>query len=245
MQKIVRGGLSAANGMEVRRAASFHLPGAKDDAWYRRQFVAGAGRLKGEITPAYALLDDAGVRHVARLSPDVKVIFILREPLSRMCSQWQMESRESRGLGIPPQPDPMRFFASDRVNARNDYLRTIDTWEAHVPPERFFIGWYDDILADPEGMLLRVLTFLGVDPAEPQALAEARSRGHQSVGNKAVIPPEVLREMARTSRPGIAALAERFGGHAIGWLARCDAILAGEDGGGMATCSIIRQPGRR
>ena len=29
------------------------------------------------------------------------------------------------------------------------------------------------------------------------------------------------------SRPGIAALAERFGGHACGWLARCDAILAG------------------
>ena len=232
MQKIVRGGLSAANGREVMRAASFHLPGPKDDAWYRRQFDAAAGRLRGEITPAYALLDDAGVRHVTRLSPDVKVILILREPLSRMFSQWRMKSLESRGLGLPSPTDPIKFFASDRVNALNDYLRTLDTWEAHVPQERFFIGWYDDILADPEGMLRRVLTFLGVDPAEPRALAEARSRGHQSVGDKAVIPPEVLREMAQASRPGIAALAERFGGHAIGWLDRCDTILAGEDGGG-------------
>lgn len=231
-QKSVRGRISMATGREWLRAVSYHLPGPKNDAWYRRQFAAGTGRLKGEITPAYALLDDAGVRHVTRLFPEVKVIFLLREPLSRMLSQWQMVSRASRGPGLPPQVDPSRFFASAPVTARNDYLRTIDTWGSHVPSERFFIGWYDDTLADPEGMLRRVMTFLGVDPDEPRVLAEARTRDHHPGGVKPVVQPEVLREVARTSRPGIAALAERRGGHAIGWLERCDAILAGGDADG-------------
>ncbi len=231
-EKTVRGRISMATGWELLREVSYLLPGKKNDAWYRRQFAAGAGRLKGEITPAYALLDDAGVRHVTRLFPDVKVIFLLREPLSRALSQWQMLSRASRGPGLGPPADLSRFFASAHVTARNDYLRTIDTWGMHVPKERFFIGWYDDTLADPEGMLRRVMTFLGVDPDEPRVLAEARKRDHHPAGVKPEVPPEMRREMARASRPGIAALAERFGGHAVGWLERCDAILAGGDADG-------------
>ena len=231
-QKIVRGRISMATGKELLRAVSYHLPGPKDDAWYRNQFAAGTGRLKGEITPAYALLDDAGVRHVTRLFPEVKVIFILREPLSRMLSQWQLVSRDSRRVDLPPAAELSRFFAVAHVTARNDYLRTIDTWGAHVPPERFFVGWYDDTLADPEGMLRRVMIFLGVDPDEPRVLGEARTRDHHPAGVKPVVPPEVVREMARASRPGIAALAGRLGGHAIGWLERCDAILAGGDADG-------------
>lgn len=232
LRKIVGGRISMATGKELVRAVSFHLPGKKDDAWYRSQFAAGTGRVKGEITPAYALLDDAGVRHVTRLFPEVKVIFMLREPLSRMLSQWQMVSRDSRGPGIGPPADLSRFFASALVTARNDYLRTIDTWGAHVPPERFFIGWYDDTLVDPEGMLRRVMTFLGVDPDEPRVLGMARTRERPLADVKPVVPPEVVREMARASRPGIEALAGRLGGHAIGWLERCDAILAGGDADG-------------
>ena len=231
-QKSVRGRISMATGRELVREVSYLLPGKKNDAWYRRQFAAGTGRLKGEITPAYALLDDAGVRHVTRLFPEVKVIFLLREPLSRMLSQWHISSRDSRRVGPPPPAELSGFFASAPVTERNDYLRTIDTWGAHVPPERFFIGWHDDTLADPEGMLRRVMTFLGVDPDEPRVLGEARTRDHHPAGVKPVVPPAVVREMARASRPGIAALAERLGGHAIGWLERCDAILAGGDADG-------------
>lgn len=225
---VFRSGRSWRAVREMVRVASFHFPGPKDDAWYRRQFAAGEGRVKGEITPAYALLDDAAVRHVARLFPEVKVVFLLREPLSRMRSQWHLMSRPIRPGNLPPD-DPSRFFASTIVTARNDYLRTIDTWRAHVPPERFFIGWYDDILADPEGLLRRVTAFLGVDPDDPRVLAHARTRDGSFRERKPEIPPEVWREMARTARPGIAALAERFGGHAVAWLDRCDAIVAGRD----------------
>ena len=81
-------------------------------------------------------------------------------------------------------------------------------------------------------MSFPTVDFLGIGPDEPHVLGMARTRDHHPAGVKPAVPPEVLREMARASRPGIAALAERRGGHAIGWLERCDAILAGGDANG-------------
>ena len=81
-------------------------------------------------------------------------------------------------------------------------------------------------------MSLPTVDFLGIDPDEPRVLAKARTRNQDDSGVKPEMPPEMLREMARASRPGIAALAERRGGHAVGWLERCDAILAGGDADG-------------
>ena len=77
-------------------------------------------------------------------------------------------------------------------------------------------------------MSFPTVDFLGIDPDAPRVLGIARTRERYSVE----VPPAVLREMARASRPGIAALAEGLGGHAIGWLERCDAILAGGNANG-------------
>ena len=42
--------------------------------------------MKGEITPAYALLDEARVRHVVGLFPDIRVFFTIRDPIVRTLS---------------------------------------------------------------------------------------------------------------------------------------------------------------
>src|SRR5438552_5633502 len=50
--------------------------GARDDQWYLSLFLEGNGRLRGEITPAYAMLDKHDVAHVQRLLPKLKIIFL-------------------------------------------------------------------------------------------------------------------------------------------------------------------------
>ena len=207
---------------------SFRRSGSWDDVRYLRQFEAGAGKVKGEITPAYALLDDEGVRHAVRLSNDLKVIFILRDPLSRALSSLRLRfHRSEKGLR-PPPGDTAKYIVSKSVTDRGDYLRTIDTWGRHIPAERFFIGWYDDTLTDPEGMLRKVMVFLGVDPESPQVLALAHKRFNRAEIQDTGVPAEAVRGMAREMRPLIAAMKERLGGHAIGWLERCDRVIAGE-----------------
>lgn len=234
-RRVVRsmGRIRPWNGVgELADLVSFRRAAHVDDAWYRRQFEAGAGKVKGEITPAYALLDDAGVRHAVRMSNDLKVIFILRDPLSRALSSLRLRLQgAARGIHPPPR-DPANYLVSKSVTERSDYLRTIDTWRRHVPAERFFIGWYDDTLADPQGMLREVAAFLGVDPRSESMLAISHKRVTRAEYRDIQVPAEVMRGVAREMRPQIVAMKERLGGHAIDWLERCDRVIAGEPADG-------------
>src|SRR3712207_610972 len=46
--------------------------GHTGDDWYMSLFEPGAGKLTGEITPAYSTLDEDGVAHVRRLAPEIR-----------------------------------------------------------------------------------------------------------------------------------------------------------------------------
>jgi hypothetical protein len=94
-----------------------------------------------------------------------------------------------------------------------------------VPPDRFLLSWYDDLAADPVAYLGRVCSFLGVDAGLAAGIA-TRS-GLKNPRPRVEIPVGIVREIAKQSRPGLARLADRYGGHATRWLARCDRILEG------------------
>ncbi len=206
-----------------------HRPAPSSDAWYRRLFRPGEGRVKGEITPAYALLDEARVRHVVELFPDIGVIFTIRDPIARTLSALRYGRAYAQR-----NTSPIQLVESKNCRLRNDYLRTIDLWSAHIPPERLLVCWYDDLEADPVAFLGRILGFLGVD-ASPAAEIVATVTNQPEARNTApevAFPEEVLRRIAEVSRPGIAALVDRYGGHAVRWLERCDRTLGGDLFGG-------------
>ena len=48
------------------------------------------GKLVGEITPEYSTIPEAGIRHVRALLGAVRVIYLIRAPVSRALSQLQM-----------------------------------------------------------------------------------------------------------------------------------------------------------
>jgi hypothetical protein len=55
----------------------------KSDAWYAGLFRGGSCRVCGETTPAYALLDDRVIARIAGLDPELKLIYLLRNPPER------------------------------------------------------------------------------------------------------------------------------------------------------------------
>ena len=62
------------------------------DGWYRRAFERPAtqGKVVGEITPEYSTIPEAGIRHVRALLGAVRIIYLIRAPVSRALSQLQM-----------------------------------------------------------------------------------------------------------------------------------------------------------
>jgi len=60
----------------------FLLP--RTDKWYASLFSPREGQIVGEVTPSYAAINEKDVARVYALMPNIKVIYLLRNPIQRM-----------------------------------------------------------------------------------------------------------------------------------------------------------------
>lgn len=200
--------------------------GRRSDAWYLSLFPRDPDSVAGEITPDYSILDEAGVTRVHRMLPNVKLIFLMREPIDRSWSQIRMDvARTGQRIGDVPLEELTALARSDRVARRSDYNRTLRNWGSHYAQERFFIRFLEDVRDRPEELLRDLFRFLGVDPSAPMGTL-ARQRV-QTSGRDEEIPLEIARELARLHLDGMRALESRFGGCAVAWRERAERLLAG------------------
>lgn len=141
-----------------------------DFAWYLEQFAPGAGRVKGEASPSYAILPVARIRLIRALLPDVKLLFLMRDPVARAWSHAKhtyryREANFSAGAGPLDGVTDAQWcnnFAHDWTLAAGDYLGQLRRWLSIFPREQMFIGYYESLATRPEALLREVFAFLGV-----------------------------------------------------------------------------------
>jgi hypothetical protein len=122
--------------------------------------AASAQRLRGDISPNYMVLPGVAERMHA-VVPGARLICILREPLARAKSQYQM------AVKLGNIPADMSFIEAFRANLqylreRGCYADLLARFEHYYPPERMRVLLYDDLLADPAAFLRDVLSYLGL-----------------------------------------------------------------------------------
>ncbi|WP_419939170.1 hypothetical protein [Candidatus Palauibacter sp.] len=140
---------------------------------YLARFVRGrgGGRIRGEITPAYAALEPEVIGRVAEWMPDARLIFMMRDPIERAWSQarngfprWRGRPLESVG-----RDELVSFFDSDSVRRRSDYATCLRAWLGHFPREHFFFGFLDEIRERPGDLMCDLLGFLEASVAVADA----------------------------------------------------------------------------
>lgn len=214
----------------LRRHPAIHLPERKelhyfDESFHRslasyaRNFREAGARVTGEITPAYALLDDERLAFIARAMPGVRAIYLLRDPVERAWSGTVMELATLPGID-PGSIGTTRFVEHARarhVLARSRHLDAIARWERTVRPGHLHLDFHDEIARDPAAMLARVHRFLGVEPRvdAPEAIRE-----RVNAGPRIAMPDEVREVLVGELGDELRALADRFGGHAEEWRRR-------------------------
>lgn len=136
-----------------------------DDEWYTSLFKERSGKkIAGEMTPEYALIGEAGFRHLAKLAPEARVIFIMRNPVTRAWSQLLHLCRVRKlNAGRLSVSEFIEMAGEERFEALSDYLQVLDALDKVFPPGRVLLEFYEDIHADREAALSRVCSFLGVD----------------------------------------------------------------------------------
>ena len=171
-----------------------------DDAWYRALFADRSGkRIAGEATPEYAIIGREGFAHIKRLAPEVRILFILRNPVTRAWSQELIEHME----GAP------------HFNELGDYMATIAALDAVFAPEQVKILFYEAIHHDRAAALAEVCGFLGAR-FEPALFPELSRRFNSSQDVK--LPDDVRAHLREKYAPMAAAVRKRLGKVPDSWM---------------------------
>jgi hypothetical protein len=187
-----------------------------DDAWYASLFAdAAAGQLCGDITPSYSLLPPEGIAHLLKLSPNVKVLFLVRDPIERAFSQIRMTIKRKK---LEPREKRLLKLAEKAGNRkRSDYPAIIDRWRSVVPAERFKVMFYDDIAERPQEFLREACQFLGIEYAESR-FPKAEEKVYE--GKKIAMPEAVRKLLVDTHAETLREMAKRYPERAGAWLQR-------------------------
>ena len=163
-----------------------------------RHFGGEDGRLWGKATPQY-LCDDRTPGRIKALMPGVKLVAILRDPIDRTWSHYQMgrrrdteprdfEAAVNELLGEAalararqqPVPTHARGYESegDFYVAWSEYGRMLQRYAELFGPDQILVLYTEDLQADPAGTLDRLLDFIGLEPGfRPETLGQVIHRG--------------------------------------------------------------------
>ncbi|HEV3439112.1 MAG TPA: sulfotransferase [Gemmata sp.] len=146
-----------------------------DYGWYCAHFDQAGARRAGEASPSYAALPLDSIQHLYRLFPDVKLVYLMRDPISRAWShaKHNQKYREANFFATEPGSDPMAVtddqwranFYNDWPLTSGDYLGQLRRWMSVFPRTQLYVGFYESIVTRPAALLRDIFQFLEVDPA--------------------------------------------------------------------------------
>ena len=188
---------------------------------YGRLFEPKASLLSGDISPNYSTLSNEVIRQVVGYFPNLKVMFLARDPVERVWSHLSMEVHYR-------QIEPFDVTNIDEVNRnlfrRGMLLRSYPSavaarWKRYVPPAQFRVYFFDDLQSDPAELRHSILCFLGADPDKPGNRLTAHYNSWTRM-EKLPLTNKVRSHLAKLFKNELKTCAARLGGPARDWPAR-------------------------
>ena len=185
------------------------------DEWYASLFQQARGKVAGEITPEYSILDEEVVAQIHGLMPDAKILFLIRNPIERDYSGVVKHLRHvgTNGNAATDEYVSAHFDHGSRSH-RAAYLQILKKWQRFYPNEQIFVGFIEDIHFHPVRLLRHIYRFLGVDPS----YAHKALKGKVNARSPKHMPASAATHLARRYHKDLGLLSERFGGYASFWL---------------------------
>jgi hypothetical protein len=201
--------------------------GERNDEWYARLFerAQAKGLIAGEITPAYAVLGDDVFCRIQRLNPEIKMVFVMRDPVERIWSAVNLELRSGRIPGPLTEEKSFGYARQHGTTLRSCYMDTIRRLERFFPASQLHFCFFDDLRERPASLIAHILEFLGADPNRISEMRLPQAVNSAAAGKP--IPRAFERDMARQYLPVVEELCGRFEGPPHQWRARYERLLNG------------------
>jgi Sulfotransferase family len=188
---------------------------------YGRLFEWKGMLISGDITPAYSMLSDEIIQEIVSYFPELKVIFLARDPVERAWSQLSMGVR----LGMIKPFDAtdadavIQNVLKPGVVLRSYPSKIAGRWRRAVRSDLFQVYFFDDLKENPAELRHRVLNFLGADPAKTTGPVSA-NRNSDADKKKLRLSEQVRSRLGLFFKKELKACAEELGGRAKHWPAR-------------------------
>jgi hypothetical protein len=147
--------------------------------WYAAHFAdAGDALARGEISPSYSQADQfPGVAsRVAQVVPEVRLVYLVREPVARLRSMYLHEvasGRETLPIERAVREHPLYVESSRYATQLDEYLPYFDR-------DHILVLTTDELKHSRAAALSRLYRFIGVDDTfVPPAVAEERGRSEE------------------------------------------------------------------
>jgi len=138
-------------------------------------------KVVADVTPSYALLPLAGLRRLAEVAADVRILYLMRDPVARLWSHVRMlaarEAKPGQDLAALAGARMDRALAGDDLyfGGRGDYRGCLERLRAVFAPGRMLAMFTEELMTLPG--VARLWAFLGIGPGP----VDFASRVHEGV----------------------------------------------------------------
>lgn len=162
-----------------RHPDTFMLPGQEpnffshDENWaggiaaYEALFDAGADkklRAEGSNLYTFGEMYPETAERMAQVLPDAKLMYVVRHPIKRLTSAWIQNRVDAGDDKVAASVDQAIDANPARLLDPSLYWKQIERFRAHYSDDQIWIGFVEDLMADPDTFFAAACAFLDIEP---------------------------------------------------------------------------------
>ena len=131
----------------------------------------------GSTTYARLPMFDKPASRIAKVFPDARIIYVLREPVARTWSHYLHRKRWSGSV----QTFEAMCQDDESVQYASNYAAHLTHYQEHFSPEQILCVFYEELVAKTEATVSTIVDHLGLEPGNLDASSLPRNnRGHDN-----------------------------------------------------------------
>lgn len=115
-----------------------------------------------EKSPDYAIMSKTRLKLIKRLKPDIKLIFVFRDPVMRSYSHAKMDWTRDHGIALTKETEHLYFKNYRNMSKYNDYESIIDKWESVFSKDQMLYMSLEDLKQNPSLTFDYIVDFLAL-----------------------------------------------------------------------------------
>jgi len=190
--------------------------------WYHEHFdFSRGGRvLNGDKSPSYSLDPEAPAR-IHAYNPEARIIWIFRDPVKRAVSNFHhAKKRNQDAMSIEDSLSQAEALATKNSPAaylfRSQYERHLASFERYFAEDRHYILIFEELLADPDAEVGKLLQWLGL-AADSRLELPHSNEGKSVIKRKFPVGEETVARLSELLTPTIKAIETRLGRELPAW----------------------------